>query len=232
MIFGSYELKQRLEVGTTIARLGAVLLALLLLGGCASVQYAAYEKVGVHKRDILVDRVEKARDVQDQAKEQFVSTYERFKNLVGAPDSELETSYKKLKSDLERAEATAGEIDDHLRAVNNVANDLFAEWRSELGQYSNPELRASSERKLEFTQQRYAKLKNSMDTARARIDPVLHVLQDHTLFLKHNLNAKALSALRGEVVSIEGRVDDLVRQMETAIRNADSFIREMGGATG
>ncbi len=38
-------------------------LALLLLSsGCTTAYYAAMEKVGVHKRDILIDRVEEARD--------------------------------------------------------------------------------------------------------------------------------------------------------------------------
>lgn len=205
------------------------LLAGPILGGCATVQYAAYEKVGLHKRDLLVDRVEDARDAQDEAKEEFVSAYERFVALVGAPTGELPKTYKKLSGDLERAEASADQIDARLKAVDRVAQDLFAEWQTELTQYTNAQYRASSERKLGITRRRYGKLKTSMDQARSRIDPVLRVLQDHVLFLKHNLNAQALSSLRGEVVAIEGRVGDLVRQMESAIAEANSFIADVGG---
>ncbi len=208
----------------------AVLFAGPALTGCATVQYAAYEKVGVHKRDLLVDRVEDARDAQDEAKEEFVSAYERFVALVGAPQGDLPKTYKKLSSDLERAEGSATEIDERIKAVDRVANDLFREWQQELLQYTNPQYRASSERKLGITRQRYSRLKSSMDQARSKIDPVLRVLQDHVLFLKHNLNAQALSSLQGEVVAIEGRVGELVRQMEAAISEANSFISEVGGA--
>lgn len=204
--------------------------ALLLLNGCATVQYAAYEKVGVHKRDLLVDRVEDARDAQDEAKEEFVSAYEQFVALVGAPGGDLPRTYKKLSGDLERAEDAAQEIDDRLNAVNRVANDLFREWQAELNQYTNPQYRASSEQKLAITRQRYGKLKQSMDLARSKIDPVLIVLQDHVLFLKHNLNAQALSNLQGEVVRIEGRVSDLVREMEIAISEANRFIQDVGAS--
>ncbi|MCH9674788.1 MAG: DUF2959 domain-containing protein [Gammaproteobacteria bacterium] len=205
-----------------------VLSVATILQGCATVQYAALEKVGVHKRDILVDRVEDARDSQDEAAEQFVSAYEQFKALVGVDGGGLERKYKKLAGELEDAEAATAEIDDRLDAVDKVARDLFAEWQGELGQYTNPKLRASSERNLATTRRRYAKLKQSMDGARAKIDPVLEVLQDNVLFLKHNLNAQALSSLRGEVVSIEGRVDALVAEMRAAISEANSFISDMG----
>jgi hypothetical protein len=43
-------------------RLFILLPLLLLLGACAGVYYDTMESVGIHKRDILVDRVESARD--------------------------------------------------------------------------------------------------------------------------------------------------------------------------
>ena len=49
--------------------LKAVLLASVFttaLTGCQSAYYAAWEKVGVEKRDILVDRVENAKDSQEE----------------------------------------------------------------------------------------------------------------------------------------------------------------------
>jgi len=40
------------------------------------------EKVGVHKRDILVDRVENARDAQADAQVQFKDALEQFGSVV------------------------------------------------------------------------------------------------------------------------------------------------------
>ena len=61
----------------------------------------------------------------------------------------------------------------------------------------------------------------------ARMEPVLTVFRDHVLFLKHNLNAQAVSSLKGELVSIESNVGRLVRDMESAIKDAQSFIEVM-----
>jgi len=43
--------------------------------------------------------------------------------------------------------------------------------------------------------------------------------------LKHNLNAKAVGSLGGEVVSIEREVTALIDDMNLSIREADNFIK-------
>ncbi|MCB1791769.1 MAG: DUF2959 domain-containing protein [Gammaproteobacteria bacterium] len=203
------------------------LLLLLLLSGCASVQYSALEKVGVYKRDILVDRVEDAQQAQRVAKDEVTSAYEQFKSLLGVDGGDLERTYNKLKSAVDDTRDSVRNVDDRIAAIERVAGDLFAEWRDELKQYSSDSLRRSSEQKLRDTQARYQTMLKSMQTARARIDPVLQVFEDRVLFLKHNLNARAVSALKNEVGGIEGKVDVLIRDMEAAIAEADQFIRAM-----
>lgn len=211
----------------TLARLTTLVSALLLLGGCASVQYSALEKVGVHKRDILVDRVEDAQQAQREAKEEVTSAYEQFTQLVRVDGGDLEKTYKKLNAAVEDTRDSVAEVDDRIDAIERVAADLFEEWRDELKQYTSDSLRRSSAQKLKDTQARYRTMLASMQNARRRIDPVLNVFEDHVLFLKHNLNARAVAALKGEVGSIESKVDGLIRDMEAAIAEADRFIKTM-----
>jgi hypothetical protein len=63
-----------------------------------------------------------------------------------------------------------------------------------------------------------------MKKAESRLEPALAPLRDQVLFMKHNLNAKAIAGLRSEVEDIQVNVDQLVREMETAIDEADRFI--------
>ncbi len=198
-----------------------------LLGGCSTAKYAALEKVGIYKRDILVDRVEDAQQAQKEAKKEVVSAYQAFTRLVDVDGGDLEDTYKRLKKKVERTEDAVEEVDDRIEAIDKVARDLFKEWRGELKQYSSATLRKSSEQKLLATERRYQRMIGAMRAARKRIDPVLHLFQDHVLFLKHNLNARALAALKNEVGSIEGKVDRLIAEMEKAIAEADAFIKTM-----
>ena len=45
------------------------------------------------------------------------------------------------------------------------------------------------------------------------------------LYLKHNLNAQAIGALKGETVDIEKEIQKLIADMNASIQQADSFIK-------
>jgi hypothetical protein len=59
------------------------------------------------------------------------------------------------------------------------------------------------------------------------MDPVLRNLRDYVLYLKHNLNAQAVSSLKNEVTDIETEVSSLIADMNRSIREADAFVKTM-----
>ena len=141
----------------------------VLVAGCESTYYSAMEKLGVEKRDILVDRVEAARDSQEAAKAQFVD------------------------------------------------------------QYTSNTQRRTAERQLRATRRSYASMIASMWRAEGKIAPVLNAFRDQVLFLKHNLNARAIASLRAELSGIEADTAILIREMEAAITESNAFIEKLTG---
>lgn len=211
-------------------RVGIACALLFVLTGCASVQYSALEKVGIHKRDILVDRVEDARDAQTETREQLVTAYEELSALVGHEGGELGEKYERLSKEVDRSRKATQNLDEHLSDIDRVSEDLFDEWESELELYSSATLRSDQERKLAQARRQFLMMRDRMQTARNRVDPVMAVLTDNVLFLKHSLNAQALAALRGQATVLEGQVDALIRDMQVAIEEADAFISRMRGS--
>lgn len=199
----------------------------ILGAGCQNVYYGTMEKFGVHKRDILVDRVADARDAQNEAKEQFSSALEEFTAVVNFKGGDLEAKYTLLKREFDRSEGKANAVRDRIKDVQRVAEALFKEWEKELEEYTSKSLRESSETKLKQTQQRYTTLIAAMQRAESKIAPVLAAFKDQVLFLKHNLNAKAIASLQDELTTVENEIAVLVREMEKSINEADAFIREM-----
>jgi len=195
--------------------------------GCQGIYYKTMETFGKQKRDILVSRVGDARDAQADARQQFQTAFEKFSSIVKVPSSELQSKYNQLKTELDRSEAKAKAVSSRIIDVEKVARDLFAEWKSELGQYTNKDLRRSSEQKLKETQARYNQLIGAMKQAERKIDPVLSAFRDQVLFLKHNLNAQAVASLQGELVSIESDVASLIKEMDASIAEANTFINSM-----
>jgi hypothetical protein len=207
------------------SRLPAFFTILLFLIACETTYYKTMEKFGYHKRDLMVERVEEARDSQEEAKEQFESALEKFSSVLKFEGGDLEKKYKTLKAEYEKSESKAEAVGNRIEAVEDVAEDLFEEWEDELGQYTNQSLRRSSERKLKQTRQQYSQLIRAMKRVEKKIDPVLSAFRDQVLYLKHNLNARAIASLRSELVSVEADVASLIREMEDSIAEANTFIK-------
>lgn len=194
---------------------------------CQTAYYETMEKFGYHKRDLLVRDVEKARDAQQEAKEQFKSALDRFTKTLDIQGGELQEKYESLNSEYERSEAKAKAVRNRIASVEDVSEALFAEWNDELKQYSSSSLRKKSQEQLMQTRTNYAQLLKAMKRAEAKMDPVLAKFKDQVLFLKHNLNAQAIASLKGELVSVEGNINSLIKDLNASIQEADSFIAAM-----
>ena len=208
-----------------LQRVWVLLLSAVLLGGCSTVYYKTMEKFGYEKRDILVDRVEDARDSQNDAQETFRSSLERFQSVVDTPDTELKEQYAEISDAYEDSLSSAEEVRDRIDKVEEVAEDLFDEWEDELSLYESASLRRSSEQQLKETRVQYGQLISRMHDAEDRMEPVLQAFEDQVLYLKHNLNAQAIGSLENELVSIRQDVDSLIRNMEQSIAESEAFIQ-------
>lgn len=80
--------------------------------------------------------------------------------------------------------------------MESVADALFEEWSDELDLYTSPSLRRASERQYKSPQKKYQRLLASMRRVEESMQPVLATMRDNVLFLKHNLNARAIDTLK------------------------------------
>lgn len=200
---------------------------LLTLVGCDSAYYGTWEKLGWHKRDLLADAVEETRDAQTEAKDQFATALDQFRAVVQFEGGELEEKYDKLSSELESSEDAAEAVRERITQVESVAEALFEEWEEELEQYQDAELRSASARQLRTTQDRYQQMVALMHRAEGKMEPVLKVFRDQVLFLKHNLNARAIASLQDTAAELGRDVEVLLRDMEASIQEANEFLSQM-----
>ncbi len=204
-----------------------IVVSALILSSCQTAYYGAMEKIGIHKRDILVDRVKGARDSQDDAKEQFKTALEQFSEVIDFDGGDLEKKYNKLNRSYEKSETAAAEVHERIDKIDSVAKTLFKEWTGELRQYTSPQLRKESQRQLNETKRKYEELMITMRAAAEKMDPVLAVFRDQVLFLKHNLNSRAITSIQTEARDVEKQIAILIKDMEASIAEADAFIREL-----
>lgn len=194
---------------------------------CSSVYYDGLEKIGIPKRDVMVYRVEKARDTQEETKEQFKSALHQFTAVTNFKGGDLEAIYNKLNDEYEASVSMAEEVNERIADIEDVSEALFSEWEQEITQYSSASLKRNSQKKLNDTKAHYRELISSMKTAEAKIAPILRVFNDQVMYLKHNLNARAITSLKGELGAIKSDVSLLIQSMEKSINEANAFINTM-----
>jgi chromosome segregation ATPase len=195
--------------------------------GCQSVYYSTMEKFGLEKRDLLKKAVIKARDGQEEAATQFKDALTQLREMYGMNGGDLEKNYDKLKGEYEASDKEAANVRKRIKDMDQVATDLFEEWEKEIGQFSNRTYADNSRQQLNETKARYHQLSASVKSAEASMEPVLSQLKDQVLYLKHNLNAAAIGALRGEATNIQSDIAHLIDQMNNSIQQADEFIKTL-----
>ncbi|ELL4668632.1 DUF2959 domain-containing protein [Vibrio fluvialis] len=205
----------------------AIFLSIFTLTGCQSAYYSAMEKVGYHKRDIMVDRVEAAQESQKDAQQELTSALEALSAFTQFDGGELESAYERINDQYQQSEAAAADVNERIAAIEDVADALFEEWQGELALYTSSKLRRASEQKLNTTKTSYQTMLKAMKRAEQKMTPVLNTLRDNTLYLKHNLNASAVGSLQGEFATLEQDIRTAITQMNAAIKESDQFLAHL-----
>lgn len=204
--------------------------ALIVLSGCSSLYYSSMKKLGREKRDILVSRIQDGKEAQQKAAEEIKTAYEAFQEVTNFKGGDLEKAYKKLNKEFEDVEGRANKVHDRVNSIDKVATDLFREWEQEIDKMSNGNLKTESRALLNETQERHRKLMKQMRSSEAKMEPVIRVFRDQVLYLKHNLNARAVQSLKKQVIEIDDDVAALIKDIELTTKEADRTIAGLATA--
>ena len=187
----------------------------------------SYDTFYSEPRDVLVNRVEAARDVQQETAEEFKSALERFKEVTQFDGGDLEAKFNKLNAAFEDSEAAADKVSGRIDRVTDATNTLLKEWREELNDYHDAAIKARANTQFDKTRLHAEKMIAAMRKAEQKTKPVLDAFRDQVLFVKHNLNMQAISSLTEESNVIEQHVSQLIAEMEASIAEAERFIQNM-----
>jgi Protein of unknown function (DUF2959) len=210
-----------------ICRSLTTLMAFAALTGCTSLYYQGMKKLGKEKRAILVSRIEDGKEAQQDAAKEFKNALEAFQSVTGFDGGDLEKTHKKLNGEYERVEGRVKKVNDKIESIDKVANDLFKEWGGEIEQMSNRTLKRDSEKLLRDAEARHLALMRRMKASEAKMEPVLRVFRDQVLYLKHNLNARAITSLKKSAMEIDADVAALIKDIELSTLEADKTIASL-----
>lgn len=189
------------------------------------VRYSAYEFIGIEKRDLFKKDVQRVKGDQEKTGESYKDALEKLKDIYGLDGGNLEKQYRSLNSSYESAQKRSADVTTSIARLNTTANDLFAEWKNEIGQIGDAEMKKKSLAAREETLKKYQEFYAALKKSEKKMAPVLSRLKDQVLFLKHNLNAKAIAGLKTEAGKIQGDIELLLKDMNSSISQADEFMK-------
>ncbi len=195
-----------------------VLVLVFMISGCGSDR---------EKRHLLKDEIKDVKKSQEKAEDEFKDALTRIKELYDYKDGNLEEYYEKLKQSYDDCNNRSVEIEKRILVVTKIADAHFLEWKMELKEIKDPELRNKSKSSLSTTRLKFKKLEKTLNDVAKRMHPILAKLNDYVLYLKHNLNAKAVAdSLGGQIMSIETDIIKLIEEMNKSIRETEIFIKD------
>lgn len=195
--------------------------------GCSYLYYNFWETLGVEKRELLKRDISQAQKAQKDSQDAFVSTLDKIQQLYGLEGGKLESAYRGLSKDYEAADSAAKTLRNRTASIESIAQDLFAEWRAEAESMHHSQMRRQSIARLQETEKRFKEMLVAMQSAETSMEPVLMTMRDHVLYLKHNLNAMALSSFKQEFASIQTDIHQLIQNMNRSIQQSDRFLQTL-----
>lgn len=206
-------------------------LTLIISGSCArkvrEAKYSMYEVIGLEKRDLFKSELRGMKEQQEDAGEAYKDALTTLKEIYQVDLGDLEGKYSRLKDDYDDAKDESEDLKKRIDKVNTVASDLFREWEGEIKSMSDKNLRSKSSAQLKKTKENYKTLQKKMKEAESQLDPILTKFNDQVLFLKHNLNSKAIAGLKSESQKIQDDIESLIKDVEASSKETQALIKSL-----
>ena len=91
----------------------------------------------------------------------------------------------------------------------------------------NAGLKNRSAAMLRDAKDRQSVYMKAMRKTESQMTPVLTAFHDQVLFLKHNLNARAIGSLKGTAASINTDVTAVMKSIDSSMQEADKLIASL-----
>jgi DNA-binding transcriptional regulator YbjK len=203
------------------------LLLALLCTSCSTVYYNFWEFLGQEKRELLQSELENITEDQSDAKDEFADTLSKIRSEYSYKEGKLEKTYDELSTDYNSLNDNAKSLSKRIEKAQEIASDLFSEWKSEAKKITNTKFRKDSLSKRVITMTKFKLTVKAIKNVESKMKKVLVKLNDRVLFLKHNLNAKAIGKVKIELMNIEGDIIALIKQINESNEQANSFIKDI-----
>jgi len=176
--------------------------------------------------DKLVARIERVH-VESELSKQRVKTAVDLLQVIVSPEfaGDPILAYADFVAAVERSEQQAEVFRDQISPMKSSANKVYDQWQEDLGVFTNPGMRARSQERLAETRARFDAIVASVEPTADAFDTFNDTLRDHVLFLEHDFNPAAVTAIGGEVRSLSEHSTALGSSLDVCMATTQAYVR-------
>lgn len=178
-------------------------------------------------RDNFIVAIKDANSTQDAVKAQFQNASDQFMQLINFHGGALEDKYVELQKEYLKSKELLNDFQNKINKIKKSASNLFKEWDKEIEQYSDGKIQAKSKELKDESVKQYEMIIVLMERNEQNLEDYLKILGDNVLFLKHNLNSKAVFSLREVSAELQGNINDIILDIDNSITKTNEFIQHM-----
>jgi len=131
------------------------LILALLSTSCSTVYYNFWEFLGQEKRELLQSELENITEDQNDAKDEFEDTLSKIRSEYSYKEGALEETYDELSGDYKSLDNNAKSLSKRIVSAQDIASDLFKEWKGEAEKITNSNFRKDSLKKRVITMTKF-----------------------------------------------------------------------------
>jgi len=193
------------------------------LSGCSL--FGGEEKSTLNEVDVLFSSIETVQVESTVSKERSRAALELLETLA-RPDfaGNAPQTYSSFVAAIDASEKQAAKLSESVEPMKESAEEVFQQWTKDLEAIGNTRLRAQSHVRMEETRARYEAVLTAAATAQVTYDAFNADLHDHALFLGHDFNRSAVSAIASEVAALAERSKDLDQRLDACDAAARRYV--------
>lgn len=193
------------------------------LSACAA--FSSKKSEGLSRVDQLLAQVE---CVQAESETCKARTGEALDALEALVDSDFSgdpvAAYEQVTTSIDGSKAQGRKLASSVDSMKSLADDVFEDWTKSLESMTSPKLRERSQGRLDATRARYQAVLESVAAAQTAHEAFHAELDDHALFLEHDLNAESVKSIAGDVEDLDGRKEELDGSFDHCIAVAAKYV--------
>jgi hypothetical protein len=203
---------------------GEMTARVIVIGAALALVPAASAQDGVKQVEQLIKKATSTVKSIDATKAQLQKAMDAYNIVMAAETTDRKSAYSKLQKAMKAAEKNRTEISRHADEMNAEADALFQNWSASIAGISDPALRAMSEKRLVDTRVRYADIQAQSLKAGGLYTAFMTTLNDHVIFLGHDLNGSAVASLAQESAKLNALAAALYAAIDQATGAANTNI--------